>query len=252
MGAMKLALITDIHSNREAFSAVLADAQAQGAGRLVLLGDFVGYGADPAWVVDRVRELVADGAVAVLGNHDAATVRGPTPSMRPEPRQGIEWTRLQLDDAQLGFLAGLPYTVIEADRLFVHANAHAPSEWGYLLSRTDAALSLHAAPPQCRYIFCGHVHEQRLYNLSPTGKTGEFQPTPDVPIPVPPHRHWLALPGSTGQPRDGNPAAAYALFDIDTAEITFRRVPYDHEAAAAKIRTAGLPVSFADRLLHGE
>lgn len=249
---MKLALITDIHSNREAFAAVLADAQDQGAERYALLGDFVGYGADPAWVVDRVRELVSAGAIAVLGNHDAAVVRGPTSSMRPEPRQGIEWTRTHLDESQLAFLAALPYTVVDEDRLFVHANAHAPAEWGYLLSRTDAALSLHAAPPHCRYIFCGHVHEQRLYNLSPTGKTGEFQPTPDVPIPVPSHRQWLALPGSAGQPRDGSPSAAYALFDTAQSMLTFRRVPYDHDAAADKIRRAGLPSSFADRLIHGE
>lgn len=248
---MKLAILADIHANREAFAAVLADARTEGADRIVLLGDFVGYGADPAWVVDRVRELVREGAVAVLGNHDAATVRGASPNMRPEPRQAIEWTRLQLDDAQLSFLGALPYTVLEQDRLFVHANAHAPADWGYILGRTDAALSLQAAPPQCRYIFCGHVHEQRLYHLSPTGKTAEFQPTPDVPIPVPAHRHWLTLPGSTGQPRDGNPAAAYALFDTAAAEIVFRRVPYDHGAAAAKIRAAGLPPSFADRLMHG-
>lgn len=247
---MKLALITDIHANREAFSAVLDDAAAQGAQRYALLGDFVGYGADPAWVLDHVMQMVSDGAVAVLGNHDAATVRGATPSMRPEPRQAIEWTRLQLSTAQLAFLAGLPYTVAEDDRLYVHANAHAPADWGYIMGRADAALTLQATPSH--YVFCGHVHEQRLYNLSPTGKTGEFQPTANVPIPVPPHRHWLVLPGSTGQPRDGNPAAAYAMFDIAAAEVTFRRVPYDHEAAAAKIRAAGLPTNFADRLAHGE
>jgi diadenosine tetraphosphatase ApaH/serine/threonine PP2A family protein phosphatase len=247
---MKLALITDIHANREAFSAVLDDAVAHGAQRYALLGDFVGYGADPAWVLDRAMQMVAEGAVAVLGNHDAATVRGATPSMRPEPRQAIEWTRLQLDEAQLAFLAGLPYSVAEDDRLYVHANAHAPAEWGYILGRTDAALTLQAT--SAHHVFCGHVHEQRLYNLSPTGKTGEFQPTPNVPIPVPPHRHWLVLPGSTGQPRDGDPSAAYAIFDIAAAEVTFRRVPYDHEAAGAKIRAAGLPASFADRLRHGE
>lgn len=250
MRLMKLALITDIHANREAFTAVLDDAQAQGAQRYALLGDFVGYGADPAWVVDRVRELVAAGAPAVLGNHDAATVRGPSASMRPEPRQAIEWTRGQLDESQLAFLGALPYTVTDDDRLYVHANAHAPAEWGYILGRTEAALTLQAA--RTPYVFCGHVHEQRLYNLSPTGKTGEFQPTADIPIPVPAHRHWLVLPGSAGQPRDGDPAAAYALFDIAESSVTFRRVPYDHEAAAAKIRAAGLPPSFADRLIHGE
>jgi diadenosine tetraphosphatase ApaH/serine/threonine PP2A family protein phosphatase len=247
---MKLALITDIHANREAFSAVLDDAATQGARRYALLGDFVGYGADPAWVLDRVMQMVDEGAVAVLGNHDAATVRGATPSMRPEPRQAIEWTRLQLSPPQLAFLAGLPYTVADDDRLYVHANAHAPADWGYIMGRADAALTLQATASH--YVFCGHVHEQRLYNLSPTGKTGEFQPSANVAIPVPPHRHWLVLPGSTGQPRDGDPSAAYALFDIAAAEVTFRRVPYDHEAAAAKIRAAGLPPNFADRLAHGE
>src|SRR5690348_11163955 len=108
---MKLALITDIHANREAFSAVLAHAEGQGVQRYAFLGDYVGYGADPGWVVDRVREFVAQGSAAVLGNHDAAVVRGPTPSMRPEPRQAIEWTRAQLADEQVAFLAARPYAV---------------------------------------------------------------------------------------------------------------------------------------------
>src|SRR5690242_5626723 len=124
---MKLALVTDIHANREALTAVLAHAEAQGAERYVFLGDYVGYGADPGWVVDIVGTFVARGAVAVLGNHDAAVVRGPTPAMRPEPRRAIEWTRHQLDAAQLEFLSSRPYTVADEDRLYVHANAWAPA-----------------------------------------------------------------------------------------------------------------------------
>jgi len=247
---MKLALITDVHANREAFDAVLADAHARGATRYALLGDFVGYGADPAWVVERVRELVAGGNAAVLGNHDAAVVRGPTAAMRPQPREAIEWTRSQLSAHQIGFLGRLPYAVVDEDRLYVHANAHAPAEWGYLLTRTDAALSLQASPVP--YVFCGHVHWQRLYQLSASGKTGECTPTDGVAIPVPSHRRWLALPGSAGQPRDGNPAAAYALFDTGSAHLSFHRVPYDHDTAADKIRAAGLPSYFAERLVQGQ
>ena len=107
---MKTAVLTDLHANREAVEAVLEHAAAQGAEAYALLGDFVGYGADPAWVVERVRALVADGALAVQGNHDLATVQGPSPEMRLEPRQVIEWTREQLDDAQIEFLATLPLT----------------------------------------------------------------------------------------------------------------------------------------------
>jgi diadenosine tetraphosphatase ApaH/serine/threonine PP2A family protein phosphatase len=90
-----------------------------------------------------------------------------------------------------------------------------------------------------------------LYNLSGTGKAGDFTPVPGVPIPVPPHRQWLAIAGACGQPRDGNPAAAYALFDDEAMTLTFHRVPYDHEAAALKILAAGLPPEFAQRLHDG-
>ena len=98
--------------------------------------------------------------------------------------------------------------------LFVHANAYAPAEWDYIQGRLEAVRSLHATP--CHYTFCGHMHEPKLFHLSGTGKAGDFTPTPGVPIPVPPHRQWLVIPGSAGQPRDGNPAACYAIFDRET------------------------------------
>jgi diadenosine tetraphosphatase ApaH/serine/threonine PP2A family protein phosphatase len=246
---MKLALVTDIHANREALTAVLAHAEAQGVQRYAFLGDYVGYGADPGWVVDVVREHVLRGEAAVLGNHDAAAVRGPSPTMRPEPRQAIEWTRGQLNEDQIAFLAARPYALTEDDRLYVHANAYAPAEWGYIVARHDAARSLLAC--NSAYTFCGHVHEPHLYTLSATAKVSEFVPVAEVTIPVPPHRQWLVLPGSCGQPRDGNPAASYATFDTAQGQLTFHRVPYDNETAAAKIRAAGLPEAFAQRLLDG-
>lgn len=246
---MKLGLITDLHANREALEAVLAHAGSQGVQRYAILGDLVGYGADPAWTVNTVRNLVEAGAWAVQGNHDAATVRGALPSMREEAARAIDWTRGRLDPAQLDFLRRLPMKVEDGDCLFVHANAYAPSEWGYIEGRMEAMRSLQAT--ERAYTFCGHMHEPVLYHLSLTHKTGQFEPSPGVPIPLSPARRWLAIPGSCGQPRDGNPAAAYAVFDQDSATLTFHRVPYDIEKAAAKIAAAGLPLPFAERLRHG-
>ena len=247
---MPTAFITDLHANREAVESVLDHARTHGADRWVLLGDFVGYGADPAWVVDTVRALVGEGAVAVMGNHDQAVVRGAAPGMRPEARYVIDWTRAQLDAAQLDFLASLPLSLRHADQLYVHANAWAPAGWEYIQGRAEAVRSLHAT--QSRYTFCGHMHEPRLFHLSSIGKAGDFVPTPGVAIPVAPHRQWLVIPGSCGQPRDGNPAACYAMFDDAQHALTYHRVPYDHAAAGAKILAAKLPQRLASRLEDGQ
>jgi len=246
---LKYAILTDLHANREATEAVLAHARESGVERWAFLGDYVGYGADPAWVVDTVREMVADGAVAVRGNHDAGAVAGPSPYMRPDAKAAIEWTQAQLNDEQRQFLADVPMTQVVDDILLVHANAWAPADWEYVHSRAEAARSMAAAPQ--RYTFCGHMHEPMLYHLSGTGKGGDFTPTPNVPIPLMPHRQWLVIPGSVGQPRDGNPAACYVLFDTDTHMLTFQRVPYDYDSAARKIVDAGLPSWLAERLADG-
>ena len=246
---MKLALLTDLHANLEAFDACMDAARAAGAQSFAFLGDFVGYGADPGAVLDRVMALTDQGAIAVLGNHDEACVRGPAPMMDAEAVQVIHWTRSRLSSAQMQFLAGLPMSATQGHCLFVHANAFAPAQWAYIYGRADALRSMHAT--ECRVSFCGHVHEPRLYHLSATAKMLEFDPVPGVPVPLLPTRRWLALPGSAGQPRDGNPAASWALYDTDSLELCFYRVPYDFESAAAKIRAAGLPERFALRLQHG-
>jgi diadenosine tetraphosphatase ApaH/serine/threonine PP2A family protein phosphatase len=169
--------------------------------------------------------------------------------MQPDARHVIEWTRAQLDAAQLDFLANLPMTQRQGDQLYVHANAWAPAGWEYIQGRTEAVRSLHAT--DARYTFCGHMHEPKLFNLSSAGKAGDFVPTGGVSIPIPPHRQWLVIPGSAGQPRDGNPAACYAMFDDTAGLLTFQRVPYDHDSAGAKILAAKLPQRLASRLGDG-
>ncbi|WP_077036595.1 metallophosphoesterase [Pelomonas sp. KK5] len=246
----KMALITDVHANRQALEAVLEHARANGAREYAFLGDLVGYGSDPAWVVDTVAAYQAQGAVVIMGNHDEAALAGDSDVMHEDARQAQRWTHAHLSRSQLEFLASLPMSAQRGDCLFVHANAWAPKDWGYITGRIEAMRSLHATT--ARYTFCGHMHEPMLYHLSGTGKAGDFKPVPGVPIPLLSHRQWLVIPGSCGQPRDGNPAACYALFDPRSQELSFERVPYDAEAAAAGIRAAGLPERLADRLLVGQ
>ena len=247
---MRIAILTDLHANREAVSACLASAHEQGAEKFAFLGDLVGSGADPAWVVDTVREHVARGALAVLGNHDEATARETRKQMTPEVRETIDWTRAQLDAAQLEFLGGLPLSVEFNGCLLVHASAMQPQLWSYITDTRDADISLRATT--CRVTFCGHTHDPALYNMSADGRVSMFTPKGECSIPLVTSRRWLAIPGAVGQPRDGNPAACYAMFDDVSRELTYFRIPYDHEAAAAKIIAAGLPQYFGTRLGKGE
>jgi diadenosine tetraphosphatase ApaH/serine/threonine PP2A family protein phosphatase len=246
--SMRIALMSDIHGNREALTACLEHARRADVGRFVFLGDYVGYGADPGWVVDTVAEEVERGAVAVLGNHDAA-VLSDTAGMNDHAAEAIDWTRAQLDATQRDFLASLPLSVREEDRLYVHANAYAPGDWDYVTDLYSASRSIIATP--AHVTFCGHIHVPALYHMSMTGKFASFDPVDRVDIPLSSHRRWLAVIGSVGQPRDYNPAACYAVHDLTRNVLTYIRVPYDVETAARKIREAGLPRSLSDRLFEG-
>jgi diadenosine tetraphosphatase ApaH/serine/threonine PP2A family protein phosphatase len=208
---MRLALLADLHANLEAVEACLKHARTQDAEQLAFLGDLVGYGADPGPVVDRVQAAVAAGALAIKGNHDEAAKRG--------------------------------------ERLFVHASAADPERWLYVLSALDAARSLRAV--SAREVFSGHTHTPALYHLAANGAVAAFQPVPGTPIKLSSLRRWLVIPGSVGQPRDGNPAACYAMLDDASDMLVFHRVPYDAEQAARKIRAAGLPADLGARLELG-
>jgi len=162
--------------------------------------------------------------------------------MNPDAQVVVEWTRSHLRPAHLEFLGALPLTVEDEGRLYVHANGWAPEQWEYVTSPFDAGRSMRAT--SCRLTFCGHVHTPALYHSAPDGRTAAFAPVSGTSIPLLPHRRWLALPGSVGQPRDGNPAACYAHFDDAADLLTFHRVPYDAEIPRRKILDAGLPLSF--------
>ena len=250
---MLLALFTDIHGNREAFDACRAEARRLGAENFGYLGDLVGYGADPAYVVDRVAEDFARGAFGVIGNHDLAVVDPDARRMYDEALRAVEYAARQLDAAQQTFLAKLPLTATRAgasglDALFVHADASAPRRFLYVQSAEEATLSMDAT--SAHVTFCGHVHRPRLYHRVKDAPAISFAPS-ETPTPLARSRRWLATLGSVGQPRDGDPRAAFALYDLERAILTFHRVDYDIETAARKIVGAGLSDVFAERLFAG-
>ena len=245
---MRIALISDIHANREAFEACLEHARRSGADEYVFLGDYVGYGADPGWVVDAVMAHVEQGAVAVLGNHDAAAIGAPA-DMNEDAAIAIAWTKTKLTPRQSEFLGRLPLTTQRGGYLYVHADPVAPADWGYITDLYSASRALVAT--QAHATFCGHTHVPSLFHMSVTGKFAGFDPIDRVEIPLTARRRWLAVIGSVGQPRDHNPAACYALLDDAHEVLTYVRVPYDVDTAAKKIRNAGLPIGLSYRLYQG-
>ncbi len=209
------------------------------------------------WVKGRTAQAMLDivtnmvehrGALAVLGNHEEAAVASED-TLSAEARAAILWTRAQLGPAQQSFLRGLPLMLREGALCCVHSSADDPSAWTCVSSTRLAARNL--AATDATWCFSGHVHEQCLYYQGGGRGLVGFQPDPGMPVPVGAHRRWLAIVGAVGQPRDGNPAAAYARFDPARARIVFQRVPYDSAAAAARVRAAGLPEALACALESG-
>jgi len=245
---MRIALFTDIHANREALTACLDHAGRNRIDRHVFLGDHVGYGADPMFVLDTVMSHVERGSIAVLGNHDAAAL-APDRSMNRVALAAVEWTRGRLGAAHTAFIKGLPLSREDEGRLYVHASANEPGAWRYVTDGHAASRSLAATDAQAT--FCGHTHVPALFHKSASSRTASFTPVEGVDIPLTAGRRWLAVIGSVGQPRDHNPAACYAVFDTARHVLTYVRVPYDVETAARKIIEAGLPMALGLRLLVG-
>lgn len=245
---MRIAILSDIHANREAFEAVLQAMRRLAPDTLVLLGDIVGYGPDPGLCVDIARELVAAGAICILGNHDEAAVRGPA-GMTPNAHEAALWTRAQLSAGQSAFLDSLPLTAKLDGVLFVHASARDPDAWHYVRDLRSAEACL--AATDAATVVCGHTHLPTIFYARAGREPVAFIPLRDVPAPLSAvHRHVVVV-GAVGQPRDGDPTACFALLDTQAREVTMVRVPYDTQDTVQKIRAAGLPDWLGLRLQIG-
>lgn len=245
---MIIAVISDIHANQLALEACLAQCDGLDIDKFVILGDIVGYGPDPEAVTARVCGLAGKGAVVILGNHDEAVFSSST-RMSEIATRAIGWTRMRLSEQSQRFLKSLPLTATHDDVLLVHAEASEPGRWNYITDAYAARRSLDAT--QARVTICGHVHVPQLYCMTAAGKVIAHAPATAVPVTLSEQRQWLAVAGACGQPRDGNPAAAFLTYDTVSRVLTYRRAPYDVEATAQRVRAAGLPEQLAARLLTG-
>jgi predicted phosphodiesterase len=235
-------ILSDLHGNLEALEAVLADAEGL-YDRILCLGDLVGYGADPNAIVDWTRKNVT---VIVRGNHDKAGAGlDDMETFSPLARASAVWTRTVLTPESRAYLERLPRGPLPYEGIdLVHGSPADEDE--YLLSAEDA-LPVRAYLG-ARATFFGHTHVQGGFLLAQRGAMRI--PAAGV-LQIEQKYFYLANPGSVGQPRDGDPRAAYALYSPEERTVEFRRAAYDVDRAAAKIRAAGLPDFLAARLHEG-
>jgi len=240
---MRVAVLSDIHSNLVALDAVLAHAGTVDA--VWQLGDVVGYGPDPDGVVARLIEI---GAVGVRGNHDAAALGGPEIEwFNPEARAAAEWTRDTIDGTTRAWLAALPERHLIEQMTLVHGSPRDPIR-EYVTSAGIALENL--AVLETDFGLHGHTHVPIAFCHGPDERLRVVAPGDGGTIELDGQRA-LINPGSVGQPRDGDPDASYLVLDPDTVTVSWHRVPYDIAAVQAAIRAAGLPGRLADRLAYG-
>jgi len=245
---IRYAIVSDVHGNLEALTAVLADVRAQDVNGLLCLGDLVGYGADPAACVERVGELAL---AIVAGNHEHGTLGlMDLDWFNALARSAAVWTRGRLDADHQRYLERLPLWTVVEDATLVHASPRQPHEWDYLVTAEDGFDVF--SEFDTRLCFVGHSHCPALWSLGSSGPqhVGYLSPA-RARVKLEDGRRYIINVGSVGQPRDRDPRAAYAIWDRDDRTVTIRRVEYDHRAAAQKIIAAGLPRPLADRLAHG-
>ena len=243
---MLVAIVSDIHGNRQAFEAVLDAIAASDAEELWCLGDLVGYGADPDACVELAREHAA---VCLAGNHDLV-VRGELPieEFSRGAALAAEWTRKTILPETREYLDALEPSKLDEPVGLYHASPRDPV-WEYVLSPLQAELCLDAQGQ--RVCLIGHSHVALSFSRMPGELTGGQTRDPDEELDLT-DGEWLVNPGSVGQPRDGDPRAAWLELDIEGWRATYRRTEYDIEAAAAAIHAARLPSSLAERLEYGQ
>jgi diadenosine tetraphosphatase ApaH/serine/threonine PP2A family protein phosphatase len=239
---MRIAVLSDIHSNLVALDAVLAHVGPVDA--LWHLGDIVGYGPDPDGVVGRLLERAA---IGVRGNHDAAAIGGREIDwFNPEARAAIEWTRRAMSEATRSWLAALPDRRVLEGITLVHGSPRDPIR-EYISDRFVAEDNL--AVLESRHALHGHTHVPVAW-LDGGSRVSLLRVDDGSSLELGSTRALLN-PGSVGQPRDGDPRAAYLLLDTDAGLVTWHRVPYEIAPVQAAIRAAGLPPRLADRLAVG-
>jgi len=243
----RIAIISDIHANLEAFQEVLNHIGHQSIDGVICLGDIVGYNADPSICIEMCREW---GIFCLMGNHDAAVCgKISLADFNDAALAAIQWTRLQLSKEDLIFLNRLPRFHREYDKyLLVHGSLLDPDRYLFFPEEAERDFEeMLTTYPKNRLTFFGHTHQRKVFTYYREGVSA------GVPedLFLDHLKRYLINPGSVGQPRDHSPLASYLIYDEDKGHISFQRVVYNVKKAAEKVLKAGLPRSLADRLFRG-
>ena len=243
MKGKKYAILGDIHSNWEALSAVLEDAEANGVNAHICVGDIVGYNADPSACLEKVRELCI---AVVRGNHDHYVSHDEClEDFHPLAANVIDWTRRQLTREQIQYLRNLRLTQMVDGFTIVHSTLDMPEKWGYVLDTLDAEANFnYQSSSVC---FHGHTHVPVVFE-----RQGRVIRSSFTTYRTTLGRKCFVNTGSVGQPRDGDPRASYIIYEPAQRRLELRRIPYDIVATQRKIAEAGLPDRLAKRLDYGK
>lgn len=241
---MKIAIVSDIHSNIEALEAVRKTIQNIGVDAIYFAGDVVGYGPDPnactAWVMENTD-------LAVMGNHDIAALgKIDIDTFNPSAKQAIIWTSDQMENWATDYISTLPMVISRDGVTLVHANPQDPESWNYIFSLWDAEMNFSYF--DSTFCFVGHSHQPVIVAMDGSGQASVL---PGESFIVEDGSRYLINVGSVGQPRDGNPDACFGLLDLEKGEFSFQRSPYEFQATQEKMISAGLPRPLADRLAEG-
>ncbi len=240
---MKYIVISDVHSNLEAFSAVVDSFPERSGSRIISAGDVVGYGADPDECIALARSL---GAANIMGNHDAAVIdRTDISFFNRYARAAVLWTKENTGEAGLEYLRGLP--LVREEDLFTvaHGTLHCPEGFIYMMGAAEALHTFEVLTKQI--CFVGHSHVPGVFIL----REGRLFQSFKRKIKIEKDASYIINAGSVGQPRDNDNRACYCVYDTDKGEVEFRRIEYDIKTAHDKIIRAGLPEMLAERLWHG-
>ncbi|MDF1544398.1 MAG: metallophosphoesterase family protein [bacterium] len=241
---MRIALLSDIHGNLEALTAVLADIKLQDIDKVHSLGDVVGYGCNPIECIELVEQSCD---IKLMGNHEfLALGLADEKKYNPAALESINWTREKLGDYDISLLENYQMDASDGDFYFVHASPFNPSEWNYILNLNQAEKAFENL--RQRVCFCGHSHVPMIFLENPEGpprqKAGHD-------ILMDPDYRYIINVGSTGQPRDNDPRACYVIVDSKTNDLSYRRVEYDYKFTQEKMADASIPDVLIKRLEIG-
>ena len=241
---MRIAVLSDIHSNLEALDSVLKRIEEDGIDEILCAGDLVGYGADPNECVERVKKC---SSAVVCGNHDYAAVGLADPDFfNSVARNAVVWTGEQLTESNKNYLIKLPLSLSRDGFRLVHASPSRPEKWNYIFHTVEANRELHSFGE--KVCFIGHSHKPIFFRSDGI----DCRMSSEESIEFKDNERYLVNVGSVGQPRDGDPRACFAVYSPDEGWVKLIRIAYDIQAAQKKMALAGLPRVLAERLSYGQ